>query len=503
MIFKPQLKDIKIIGFFLGKVVLGLGFWFLLPMACALLFGEPEAFLDFSISFVFAMCVGLFLNLVCALSDKDRILGWMYGMVAVALSWIVAMFLGAVPLWLSGHWMSFLDACFDAMSGFATTGLVLVQDLDHLSYSCNLWRHLMMFIGGQGIIIIVLSFIMGASSGSYSLYMGEAREERILPNLLQTARFIWLVSFVYLLLGSAALAAAMRVSGIPWVDSIFQGICIFMAAFDTGGFAPQSQNILYYHSFLVELVCMVVMLLGALSFSIHYGLWTGNRRALVKNVEVRTLLVSMFLLFVVVIVGLGQGGAHGGGNVLFRKGFFHLFSAHTGTGYSTIYATQFGTLWNPLVLLAIIIAMGLGGCVGSTTGAIKMLRVSLILKGFRAEIKRLMFSDSTVVVEKLHHIRTVTINDKQVKNALMITFAFIALYVVGTSAGVYFGYPLTHSLFESVSASANVGLSMGITQAAMPWVLKVVYIMQMWIGRLEFIAVFVLVGFVISWLRGK
>ena len=199
MIFRPQLKDIKIIGFYLGKLIIGLGFWFLLPMITALLFHEPDAFLDFSISFIFAMCVGLLLNLTCTISSKDKILGWMDGMVAVTLVWIVAMVLGAVPLWLSGHWKSFLDACFDSMSGFATTGLTLAQDIDHISYSCNLWRHLIMFIGGQGIVIIVLSFATGASGGAFSLYMGEAREERILPNLLQTSRFIWLVSFVYLL----------------------------------------------------------------------------------------------------------------------------------------------------------------------------------------------------------------------------------------------------------------------------------------------------------------
>ncbi len=503
MIFKPQAKDLKIIGFYLGKVVLGLGFWFLLPMITALIFQEPDALCDFSISFVFSMCLGLGLTLICRLSKEENILGWMHGMVIVALSWIVAMFLGAIPMWLSGHWLSFLDACFDSMSGFATTGLVLVQDINHLSYSCNFWRHLTMFIGGQGIVIIVLSFLTGVARGSYSLYMGEGREERILPNLLQTARFIWLVSSVYLVLGSLALAVSMWFSGMPWVDSIFQGICIFMAAFDTGGFAPQAQNILYYHSSFVELVCMVVMLWGAISFSIHYALWTGNKRALFKDIEIRAFFISMIVLFTVVLIGLCNNQVYDGGGVLFRKGFFHLFSAHTGTGYSTMYPSQLGSLWSPLSILGLIMAMSFGGCVGSTTGAIKMMRLSLVFKAFRAEIKRLMFSDSTVVVEKFHHIKDITVKDKQVKNALMIIFAFIVLYIFGALAGVFFGYPVMASLFESVSASANVGLSMGIVQPAMPELLKVIYILQMWIGRLEFIAVFVLIGFFISWLKGK
>ena len=503
MIFRPQLKDVKIIGFYLGKIILGLGLWFSIPMTTAIIFKEPDAFLDFGISFIFSMCLGLGLAFICHLPQKDKTLDWMHGMVVVALSWIVAMFLGAIPMWLSGHWLSFIDACFDSMSGFATTGLVLAQDINHLSYSCNIWRHLIMFIGGQGIVIIVLSFVTGVAGGSYSLYMGEGREERILPNLLQTARFIWLVSLVYLILGSTALSISMRLSGIPWVDSVFQGICIFMAAFDTGGFAPQAQNIMYYHSFFVEAVCMIVMFWGAMSFSIHYALWTGNKKSIFKDIEIRTFFISIIILFIIVLIGLANSRVYESGGVLFRKGFFHLFSAHTGTGYSTLYPQHFSSIWNPLSILGLIIAMGLGGCVGSTTGAIKMMRLSLVFKAFRAEIKRLMFSDSTVVVEKFHHIRQITVEDKQIKSVLMITFAFIVLYIAGTLVGVFFGYPFISSLFESVSASANVGLSMGITQPTMPILLKITYILQMWIGRLEFIAVFVLVGFFISWLKGK
>ncbi|MDD5618098.1 MAG: TrkH family potassium uptake protein [Candidatus Omnitrophica bacterium] len=503
MIFRPQLKDLKVIGFFFGKIILGLGLWFIIPMVTAIIFKEQDAFLDFSISFIFSICLGLFLSLICYIPKDKRNLDWVHGMVVVALSWVVAMFLGAIPMWLSGHWLSFLDACFDSMSGFATTGLTLAQDIDHISYSCNLWRHLIMFIGGQGIVIIVLSFLTGIEKGSYSLYIGEGREERILPNLIQTARFIWLVSFVYLVLGSLALAISMRVSGMPWVDSFFHGVCIFMAAFDTGGFSPQAQNILYYHSWIVEVVSIIVMFWGAISFSVHYELWTGNKKAIWQDSEMKALFISVITLLTVVLIGLSRNRVYDTVSVLFRKGFFHLISAHSGTGYSTIYPEQFGAFWAPLSILGLILAMGLGGCLGSTTGAIKMMRIILLFKSFRAEVKRLMFSDATVVVEKFHHIRDIAVDDKHVRTALIITFAFIMLYLGGALIGVYCGYQFLPSLFESTSAAGNVGLSMGIVAPSMPLLLKITYMVQMWIGRLEFIAVFVLIGFVISWLKGK
>jgi len=501
MIFRPQAKDFKLIGFYSGQIILGLSIWFLIPAIVAFFANERNCLLDFGISFVAAVGLGLLLILLCSLPRRDLTLSWMHGMVAVALSWIIAMLCGALPMWLSGYWNSFLDACFDSMSGFATTGLTIANNIDHMPYSLNLWRHLIMFIGGQGIVIIVLSFI--SSGGSYSLYLGEAREDRILPNLLQTSRFIWVVSFVYLVLGSLALASAMKIEGLPWIDALFQGVCIFMAGFDTGGFAPQSQNLLYYHSALIDLIAMVIMFLGAISFSLHYVVWSGRRKELIKDIELQSFVLSILILFACVLFGLLRNHTYDSAILLFRKGLFHLISAHTGTGFTTLYSSQFGNLWHPFTILIIIIAMGIGGSIGSTTGAIKIMRLSLVFKSFRSEIKRLMFSDSTVVVERLHHFKEMTLEDSYVKNALMITFAFICLYLFGTLAGVMCGYPVLDSLFESVSASANVGLSMGITSPSMPTLLKITYIFQMWIGRLEFISVFVLVGFIVSWLKGK
>src|SRR4030042_15854 len=155
MILKPRTEDVKIIGYYLGKITLGLGFTMLIPIIMGVVLAEFNPFLDFVISIEVALISGLVLTRFC-FTEKD--LSWMQGMIVVSLAWLAAMFLGALPLYLSGHWKSYLDACFDAMSGFATTGLALVNNLDHLSFAHNLWRHLIIFIGGQGIVFIALSF---------------------------------------------------------------------------------------------------------------------------------------------------------------------------------------------------------------------------------------------------------------------------------------------------------------------------------------------------------
>ncbi len=500
MILKTHLEDLKIIGFYLGKIILGLAMTMAIPLLAAFFFQEANPFLDFFIGIEISVVAGLLLIKTCQ-TDKD--LNWMQGMIVVSLSWVVVMLLGAVPLYLSGHWKSFLDACFEAMSGFATTGLSLVQDLDHLSYAHNLWRHLMMFLGGQGIVVIALSFFVRGFSGAFKMYVGEARDEKIMPNVINTSRFIWLVSIVYLILGTFSLGVAGILGGMRPVNAFFHGACIFMTAFDTGGFAPQSQSILYYHSFAIEIITVVFMVLGALNFKLHYHLWIGNRKELVKNIETRTFFVTVLATFALVAVGLTQAQAYPKAMMLFRKGFYQLISGHTGTGFQTIYAQQFGSDWHPLALCGVILAMALGGAVCSTTGAIKMLRIGIILKAFKEDLKRIIMPERAIIVEKFHHIREVFLEDKLVRSALMVTLAYIILYGVGALAGMFYGYPFLESLFESTSAAANVGLSCGITAVTMPVMLKVIYILQMWAGRLEFMSVFTILGFIFASVKGK
>lgn len=500
MVLKPTLADLKIIGYYLGKIIIGLGLTMIFPIITALIFKEINPCYDFIIGFLSCLIFGSLFTFLCA-TDKD--LGWAQGMVVVALAWLVATLLGAIPFSLSGHWKSYLDCVFDSMSGFATTGLVLAQDIDHISKAVNLWRHLIMFMGGQGVVVITLSLLVRGSAGAFRMYVGEARDEKILPNVVETSRFIWLVSIVYLILGTLALAIVGKIEGMSWVNAFFHGVCIFMAAFDTGGFAPQSQNVLYYHSVWYEVVTIVIMILGAINFKLHYTLWRQSKKEIATNIETRTFFMTIMLTFFLLAIGLAKLGVYPDAMGLFRKGFYHLISGHTGTGYQTIYARQFIHEWGALALVALTIAMALGGGVCSTTGGIKMLRIGVILKALYNDVKRIMLPEAIVFIEKYHHIKDVILEDRQVRSAVLISLCYLSLYAVGGIVGMFLGYPALASLFESTSAAANVGLSCGITQAGMPAALKITYILQMWIGRLEFMSIFTLVGFFIAFVRGK
>ncbi|MCF7873458.1 MAG: TrkH family potassium uptake protein [Candidatus Omnitrophica bacterium] len=493
MIISPTKKDLSTILNLLGRLILGLSFFMLVPLLVAVVMSENSPFFDFLIGTTLSGALGFILLILFPIKKE---ISWVHTFFTVSLGWLSFSLLGAIPLFLSGHFGSFLDAWFEAMSGFATTGLILVQDLDHMSFSHNTWRHLTMFIGGQGIILASLSILAQARSVAIGFYIGEGRQEKILPNVIGTARFIWKVSFIYLVLGVAAYFLILNRIGLSSVKSIFQAFWLFFAAFDTGGFTPYKQSIAYYHSFYLEVATIIFMILGAFNFNLHFWLWHKDKKEIFKNFETRTFIFTFFSLLL--LLYLPFLGANFSG--LFRNGFYQLISAHTGCGFTNLEQGVLGGF--PLLsLLAVIFAMMIGGGVCSTTGGIKLMRIGIIFKTILIEIKRWIMPAGAVFREKFHHLNNLLVTNKRIKEAFIIFILFIITYVAGALVAIGFGYPGIASLFESVSATANVGLSMGITDPSMPSALKVVYILQMWAGRLEFIAIVVMIGSLLSFFK--
>ncbi len=495
--FKPSRKDVENIFHYVGIVLIALGLSMFVPLVISMVAGEWAAVLEFVISA--GITVGIGNILYFGLHPQGRVT-WNQGLVIVALTWFFAMIFAALPLYLSGHYLNFIDACFESMSGLATTGLTLVHDLDHMAYGTNFWRHFIMFLGGQGIVVLVVTYFMPGTSVAAQMYMGEGRE-RVAPNVIESSRFIWKVSVVYLVLGTLGLGICLLLQGIAPVRSFFQSSCIFMAGYDTGGFTTQSLSIGYYHSLPVELITVVFMLMGMTNFAIHYEVWKGRPGELVRNIEPRVLAVTIVLLTGGVLAGLSLMGTFGSFGAELRRGFYQLISGHSGTGFMTVYGQQMGQRWGDLALSAIIMAMGIGGCACATSAAIKAFRLGFLAKEVKLKAKQALSPASAVMVERFHQIRDLTMTDGMVRAALFTTALYLMLYLLGAVVGLFYGYGLTASAFESVSAAGNVGLTTGVTNYTMPVLLKLIYIFEMWAGRLEVLAVVVMFVYFLSMLR--
>jgi len=500
MIVRPRLADFKIIGLYCGKIIIGVGLLMVVPLVVSVLFGEWNPAIDFLLGIAVCLVFGLFTEVFC---QTTRDLSWSHGLVVAGFSWILATAVGAIPHWLSGHFGSYLDAMFDIMSGYTTTGLYLLQDLDHISNGLNMWRHLLTYAGGQGIIVIALTFLIRGTAGAYKIYVGEGKDERLLPNVIQTARAIWLISLTYLVVGSAALwAVGMNIGQSPF-RALFHAVWVFMGSWSTGGFAPQSYNILYYHSLAYEIICAVVFIVGSFNFALHWAVWTGKKSEIRKNIEIISFFITMTVAMLITTAGLAKLGVYPDIASSFRKIFFQVSSAHTTTGFGTIYSRTFVVQWGPLAMLGITLAMAIGASACSTAGGFKGIRMGLIFKSMLQSIRRLISPESAYVVKKWHHITSRVLDDAAVHSAMLIVIFYILTYAVGAIIGVFYGYEPVQALFDSVSAGSNTGLSCGVTSPAMPALLKIVYIVEMWAGRLEFMSLFALGGYIIALFRGR
>jgi trk system potassium uptake protein TrkH len=500
VIVRPRKEDHFVIGKYTGKVIVGVGLLMLIPLAVSIGFAEWDTVVDFIVAIMACFAFGYGLQVVCRTS-KD--LSWSHGLVVASGSWFFATGLGALPHFLSGHAGSYLDTLFDVMSGYTTTGLYLLQDLDHVSNGLNMWRHLLTYAGGQGIVVIALTFLFKGTAGAYKVYVGEGKDERLLPNVIQTARAIWLVSLTWLVIGTLFLGVRGMMLGQGPVRAFFHGLWIFMGAWSTGGFAPQSYNLVWFHDIGYEVICTVIMIAGSFNFALHWAMWTGNRKEIRKNVETISFFVTLSIVTLVTTFFLAKANIYPDAMSLFRKVFYQLASGHTTTGFSTIYARSFVTQWGPVGLILTTVAMAIGASACSTAGGIKGIRMGVISKSILQDIRKMVSPESAVIMAKYHHIRDTWLSDGLVRGAMTVTLAYVALYGLGTIIVVMCGHPIEQAAFEMVSAASNTGLSCGITQPSMPDLLKVTFTLAMWLGRLEFMSVFALVGYGYAVVRGK
>lgn len=494
-------KNLRIINYYIGYVILGITALMLIPALTSLAFREWSALVDFIIS----ICICADVGLIFILTNKSVVgkvkVEWKHGLVIASLSWLILMFLSAIPYRLSGSCFSYLDACFDVMSGFTTTGLVLTQDLDHLSLGLNMWRHLITFVGGQGMVVLALSVLVRDTAGTYKMYVGEGKDIEIVPSVKGTAKIIWIISMIYLVIGTICLWINGIIIGLKPVSAFFHGLFVYMSAWSTGGFAPMSQNLAYYHSMSYEIITIIFFIIGSFNFGLHYAVWQGNKKEIVKNIETQSFFITVLLTSLFLILGLSKAKVYTNGVAMFRRGIYNLLSAHTTTGFANIYARQFALEWGDFGVFIMVVAMLIGGSACSTAGGFKGLRVGIVFKGIIAEVKKLLSSERKVNVFKFHYMKDNVLTDGLVKSSAIIIICYVVLFAIGVGMGCYYGYPVSSAAFEAASATGNVGLTIGVTSVMAPAPLKIYYIIAMYLGRLEFISVFALIGFVFGGIK--
>lgn len=490
-----SLYDLRVIGHYLGTLTQLFAALMAVPFITALVFQEWEPAERYLLGIGIALVVGTLLQF---LRIEPGRLGRRQALAVTGFAWIVLAFFASVPLFLSGHYATYMDALFDGVSGLTTTGATVALDIDHFSNADNMFRFMMHLVGGLGLIVVALSLgIFGKRSGS-SLYTAEGRSEHVVPNVVQTTQLILRITLVIIFIAAVVLTALCISIGMEPVRAVLQSIWLAISAFNTGGFAPMAESVSYYNSIPIEVFLMLLMILGSISFVVHAEVWKGRLQSFFGDIEIRTMLIWLLVMTVIVAASLSASALFSDLPAIIRRGLFMVVSAFSTTGFQNVTTNQLTTVFSSGAFLALALIAAVGGSAGSTAGGVKLHRVGIIFKSIVSTVKEAVSPSSARVVVSYNHLGRRVLSSDAVKEAMTVFVLFVITYSVGALVGIAHGYEASQAIMESVSMTSNGGIITGIVTPGMSPSLEAFYIFQMWAGRLEFVTLLAVLAEIIA-----
>jgi trk system potassium uptake protein TrkH len=401
---------------------------------------------------------------------------------ALALSWLAIALIGALPFVFGLH-MSYVDSVFEAMSGWTGTGFTMITSLDTTPKTLLFWRSFTQWIGGIGIIVFGISLRRKTRISLFRLYRAEGREDELIPASVTSSRRMWMI---YLVL-TFAFTGLIMLSGIPLWDSLN----LVMVAIATGGFTLHAGGLGYYNNPLLEILLIPVMLAGAIPFKIFFFLYHGKVFNMLRDPTVRILLLIAVVGSVITSLDLFIFGSLPL-TTAFRQGIFTAVSALCTCGLQNSNPHY----WTAIPIAVVAMLMFIGGSMGSAAGGVKVNRVMLVYDGVRWWFRR-FFVSSRVLIPLKSGGRTLSHANSDLaisKNLLVIVMYVITIFIATiVTLHIYItSFRLEEVVFELVSALSNVGLTVGFISAASPVTIKWIFILLMWLGRLEIVPVIII-----------
>lgn len=471
--------DFRPVLFVLGILVSMLGVAMLVPAAVDVLTGSSNWK-----AFVGSCALAIFLGGTLILANRGKIsdLNVRQTFVMTTASWVVLAAVAALPLYFADLDLSYTDAFFEAMSGITTTGSTVIAGLDTAPRGLLMWRALLQWLGGIGIIVMAIAILPMLRVGGMQLFRTEASDstEKALPRATQLAIFIGLV---YLGL-TVICVLALVVAGM----SAFDAVAHAMTTIATGGFSTSDQSVGHFDNAAVDWIIVMFMIIGSLPFVLYLEAVRRRPGLLVRDSQVHTFLAILIVAIVAVAGWQWLDGVNPGSAI--RYSAFNVISIITGTGYST---ANYG-LWGSFPAAAFLVFMFIGGCAGSTSCGIKVFRYQVLFQTARLQVNR-VWQPHAVVVPSYNGR---PIPDSVMDAVMTFVFVFALIFGVMTAALTLMGLDFLTAISGAGAAIANVGPGLGDvigptgTFAPLPDAAKWLLAAGMLLGRLELLTVLVL-----------
>ena len=439
----------------------------------------------------FGIIAAVALMLVTLCKGGERQISRKDGYVVVTLCWVVFSLFGTLPYMLTNSIPNFTDAFFETMSGFTTTGATILQDIESLPRSILFWRMMTHWVGGLGIVVFTVAVFPMFGLNDINLFSAESvgpMRSKLHPRISVTAR--WILT-IYIAL-TVACAVSLRIAGMDWFDAV----CHSMSTIATGGFSTKQASIAAFNSPAIEYVITFFMFVSGVNLSLLYlAIFKVRPMALLRDTEFKTYFAIVLSFSLVIAGGLFLTSTSGAEESI-RASLFQVVSLQTTTGFATVNYVE----WVPLLWLLLCALMFIGACSGSTSGAMKCARISILFKVVWNEFKRIVHPNAVIPVRM-----TGRIIPSGVQSAILAyTVIYIFMLVAGLFVNMAFGavgsgggMDFLDAFTLSVTSVGNVGPAFGHygpmdSFATLPAVVKWFSAFQMLVGRLEFFAVLLL-----------
>lgn len=507
-------KTYQIIFKEIGNLMILMGFILLTPIGIALIYNEWYSAIGFLLSGLISFIFGLSFRFIFRDSLEIQ---HIHGYIIAALGWLVMVVLGGLPFFIISHitpasvlqafipngatysssllyFHNPLHCIFESMSAYTTTGLTLTVHEPSVGKTVLFYRSFAQWVGGAGFIVLALAIMKHDSGRSLKLlYKSESTGINLRTKVMDTAKSIWksyliitFITIIYLIIGTKFILPDYK-----FTEIIFDSVNHAMCGLSTGGFSTLDDSIGGYQSAAMEYLYLLPMILGAFSLPFYFRLFYNRKfNELWRDIQTRSLLFCFF--FGAIILSLLLLYSHTASNP-FREGIYQFISAMSTTGWQT---SDIHIWDNRSFLFITFFAMFIGGAWGGTVGGIKIYRAIFLLKGIRWQIKKSFFTHNTIKTLKFDG--KVMLPDEanaEIASTAIFSVLFLIIIFASTFICTFFvceQYSFFDILFESTSAQSTAGLSVGITNPTMHPIVEIIYIIQMWVGRLEIIPVLVL-----------
>ncbi|MDR1864971.1 MAG: TrkH family potassium uptake protein [Bacteroidales bacterium] len=464
----------------LGSLLMIEGGLMLLPAGVSLIYGEE----DFAAILLSALTTsGVGGAFWYAFRKCSKEIGKREGYIIVSTVWVVYALFGSLPFLLSGQIPSITDAFFETMSGFTTTGSTILPEIEILTRGALFWRALMHFTGGMGILVLTIAILPIFGVGSMTIYQAETSNasvsSRLSPKIKDTAKYIFRIYVVF-----TVICTLLYLPEMGWFDAL----CHAFSTTASGGFSTKNASMGAYSAYS-QYVSIVFMLLAGTNFTLLFFAWKRDFRKVSGNDEFRFYLLIVLLASLFICCGLLLSGYRAERAI--RESLFHVASILTTTGY----IISDYTLWLPPLWYILFLITFIGGCAGSTSGGLKVVRLVLLLKMIPVQFKRIVHSRGMIQVK----LNRQNVPEAQMFRTLSFFMIFLCVFTVGAFVLMLCGMDFLSAVGGTIACLGNAGPGLELVGPAgtfsdVPTAGKWVCSLLMLLGRLELYAVLILLS---------